>query len=95
MGRNDSSMQNISQVEIYAKLLDSVNVEVTRIFDNLKRKTDEVGGNWSDAQFEQFHEMFNNNIIKQIKGICLTLENLSKYTKRQCQVHHQAQQIRL
>lgn len=88
-------MRNISQVENYAKSLEQVSREVERVFDQLKRKTDEVGQNWSDSQFNEFRAQFNESIIKQVKGICATLQRLSDYTKKQCEFHRMSQQHKL
>lgn len=91
----DSSMKNIAQVEQYARELESVSRQVTDIFSRLKRRTDEVGMNWSDAQFQQFRQMYNDIIMLQTKGICANLQNLAIYTKKQCEYNRNAHQHKL
>ena len=91
----DSSMKNISGVETYAGNLKKVSQQVDWIFKQLKKQTDSVGQNWSDSQFNEFREQFNQSIMKQIDGICLTLDRLSKYTKKQCEFHRMAQNHKL
>ena len=88
-------MKDINRVETYAKSLQQVSVQVEQVFDKLKRQIDEVGQNWSDSQFNEFRAQFNESIIKQIKGICATLQRLSDYTKKQCEFHRMAQQHKL
>lgn len=95
MGTADSSMKNISQVENYARCLQEVSQYTEQNFDKLKKQTDMIGQNWSDAQFEEFQAQFNETIIKQIKGTCQTLLRLSEYAKKQCEIHRMAQQHRL
>lgn len=91
----DSSMKNIAQVEQYAKDLDTISKQVADIFNQLKRKTDAIGQNWSDSQFQQFHQIYNDIIMKQTKGTCETLRKLSIYTKKQCEFNRMAQQHKL
>lgn len=91
----DSSMKDIAQVEQYARDLDVISRQVEDIFNKLKRKTDTVGQNWSDSQFQQFHQIFNDVIMKQTKGTCETLAKLSVYTKKQCEYNRMAQQHKL
>ena len=95
MGTADSSMKNISQVENYSKNLHTISIQVEQVFDKLKRQTDEIGQNWSDSQFNEFRAQFNESIIKQIKGLCATLQRLSEYSKKQCEFHRMSQQHRL
>lgn len=95
MGTADSSMKNISQVENYAKSLEQVSYQVNQVFQQLKRKTEEVGNNWSDSQFNEFRNQFNESIIRQIEGTCATLKRLSDYTKKQCEYHRMSQQHKL
>jgi uncharacterized protein YukE len=95
MGSADSSMKNISQVENYSKNLHTISIQVEQVFDKLKRQTDEIGQNWSDSQFNEFRAQFNESIIKQIKGLCATLQRLSEYSKKQCEFHRMSQQHRL
>lgn len=92
---NDSSMKNISQVEQYAKDLENNARQVEEIFNKLKRKTDEIGQNWNDRQFLQFQQIYNDVIIKQIKGTCETLQKLSVYAKKQCEFNRMAEQHKL
>lgn len=92
---NDSSMKNISQVEQYAKDLESNARQVEEIFSKLKRKTDEIGQNWNDRQFQQFLQIYNDVIMKQIKGTCETLQKLSVYAKKQCEFNRMAEQHKL
>ena len=92
---NDSSMKNISQVEEYAKRLESDARKVEEIFSQLKRKTDEIGQNWNDRQFQQFQQVYNDVIMKQIKGTCETLQKLSVYAKKQCEFNRMAEQHKL
>lgn len=92
---NDSSMQNISQVEEYAKVLENDARQVEEIFNTLKRKTDEIGQNWNDRQFQQFQQIYNDVIMKQIKGTCETLRKLSAYTRKQCEFNRMAEQHKL
>lgn len=92
---NDSSMKNISQVEEYAKRVESDAHKVEEIFSQLKRKTDEIGQNWNDRQFQQFQQIYNDVIVKQIKGTCETLQKLSVYTKKQCEFNRMAEQHKL
>lgn len=91
----DSSMKDISRVETYSKSLMQVSQQVEQVFDKLKKQTDIVGQNWSDSQFNEFRAQFNESIMKQIDGICLTLDRLSKYTKKQCEFHRMAQNHKL
>lgn len=91
----DSSMKNIPGVENYASNLERVRQELARTFNYLKKQTDFVGQNWSDSQFNEFRAQFNESIMKQIDGICLTLDRLSKYTKKQCEFHRMAQNHKL
>ena len=88
-------MRNISQVETYSRSLEQVSMQVEQVFEQLKRQTDSIGMNWSDTQFNEFHAQFNESIIKQIKGICSTLQRLSVYCKKQCEYHRMSQQHRL
>lgn len=92
---NDSSMKTISQVEEYAKRLESDARKVEEIFCKLKRKTDEIGQNWNDRQFQQFQQVYNDVIMKQIKGTCETLQKLSVYAKKQCEFNRMAEQHKL
>ena len=92
---NDSSMKNISQVEQYAKDLENNARQVEEIFSKLKRKTDEIGQNWNDRQFLQFQQIYNDVIMKQIKGTCETLQKLSVYAKKQCEFNRMAEQHKL
>ena len=91
----DSSMKDISRVENYGKNLKKVSQHVEGIFDQLNKQTDLVGQNWSDSQFNEFRAQYKESIIKQIKGICRTLERLSDYTKKQCEYHKLAKNHRL
>lgn len=91
----DSSMKNIAQVEQYARDLEAISRQVAEIFGRLKRKTDEIGQNWSDSQFQQFQQIYNDVIMKQTKGTCETLQKLSIYTKKQCEFNRMAQQHKL
>ena len=95
MGTADSSMRNISQVETYAKSLEQVSRQVEQVFDKLRSQTDVISQNWSDSQFNEFRAQFNENILKQVKGTCATLQRLSDYIKKQCEFHRMAQQQRL
>ncbi len=95
MGTADSSMRDISQVERYSDNLQRVSVQMEGVFDQLKRQTDQVGQNWSDSQFNEFRALFDESIIKQIKGICSTLQRLSEYSKKQCEFHRWAKQHKL
>lgn len=95
MGTADSSMRSIAQVESYARSLEQVSTQVQQVFQQLKRKTDEVGRNWSDSQFNEFRAQFDESIIRQIEGTCATLKRLSIYTKKQCEFHKMAQQHKL
>ena len=95
MGATDSSMRNISQVENYSQNLQQVGMQVEQVFERLRRQTDEIGQNWSDSQFNEFRAQFNESIIKQVKGICATLQRLSDYSKKQCEFHRMSQQHRL
>lgn len=92
---NDSSMKNISQVEDYAKQLEYNARQAEEIFVRLKRKTDEIGQNWNDRQFQQFQQVYNDVIMKQIKGTCETLQKLSVYSKKQCEFNRAAEQHKL
>lgn len=92
---NDSSMKNISQVEQYARDLENNAHQVEDIFNKLKRKTDEIGQNWNDRQFQQFQQIYNDVIMKQIKGTCETLQKLSVYAKKQCEFNRMAEQHKL
>lgn len=92
---NDSSMKNISQVEEYAKRVESDARKVEEIFSQLKRKTDEIGQNWNDRQFQQFQQVYNDVIMKQIKGTSETLQKLSVYAKKQCEFNRMAEQHKL
>ena len=91
----DSSMKDISRVETYSKSLMQVSQQVEQVFDKLKKQTDIIGQNWSDSQFNEFRAQFNESIVKQIKGICATLQRLSEYTKKQCEFHRMAKQHKL
>lgn len=91
----DSSMKSIAQVEDYSKQLASVSREVNKMFSSLKKKTDEIGNNWSDSQFQQFHQMFNDIIMRQVQGMCDTLQKLSIYSKKQCEFNRMANQHKL
>ena len=88
-------MKNIAQVEQYSKYLESTSNQINDLFTKLKKKTDEIGQNWSDAQFQQFQQMFNDIIMKQAKGISETLVKLSAYTKKQCEFNRAAQNHKL
>ncbi len=92
---SDSSMKDIAQVEAYARELETSSKQVEQIFNKLKSKTDEIGQNWSDSQFQQFHQIFNDVIIKQVKGTCETLFKLSVYSKKQCEFNRMAAQHKL
>lgn len=92
---NDSSMKNIAQVEAYARDLEQTASQVDQLFTRLKRKTDEIGQNWSDSQFNQFRQVYNDVIMKQTKGTTDTLRKLSVYTKKQCEFNQQAKQHKL
>ena len=95
MGTADSSMRDISQVETYARSLQQVSQQVEQVFERLKLQTDQIGQNWSDSQFYEFRSQFNENIIKQIKGVCASLRRHSDYAKKQCEHHRRAQQDKL
>lgn len=88
-------MKNIAQVEQYAKDLESISRQVSELFSKLDKKTKQVGENWSDSQFQQFRQVFDDVIMKQTKGICDTLVKLSMYTKKQCEYNRMAQQHKL
>lgn len=92
---NDSSMKNISQVEQYARDLESISHQIEDIFNKLKSKTNTIGQNWSDSQFQQFQQVYNDVIMRQAKGTCETLLKLSIYTKKQCEFNRMAQQHKL
>ena len=91
----DSSMKNIAQVEQYSKDLESMSNQINDLFNKLKKKTDNIGENWSDSQFQQFQQMFDDIIMKQAKGISETLVKLSMYTKKQCEYNRMAQNHKL
>lgn len=91
----DSSMKNISGVQEYARELDTISRNLMEIFQKLKRRTDEVGNNWQDAQFEQFHQIYNDVIMKQAEGTVQTLQKLSVYAKKQCEFNLMANQHKL
>lgn len=95
MGTADSSMRDISQVETYARSLQQVSQQVEHVFERLRQETDRTGQNWSDSQFNEFRAQFNENILKQIKGVCTSLHRLSDYAKKQCEHHRRAQQDKL
>ena len=95
MGTADSSMRDISQVETYARSLQQVSQQVEHVFERLRQETDRTGQNWSDSQFNEFRAQFNENILKQIKGVCATMLRLSDYAKKQCEYHRVAQQHKL
>lgn len=91
----DSSMRDIAQVEEYSRLLENTAREVETIFTRLKNRTEEIGQNWADTQFQQFRQIYNDVIMKQTKGTCETLQKLSIYTKKQCEFNRMAQQHKL
>ena len=91
----DTGMKNINAVENYAKNLNSVSIQVKQVFERVKQQTEQISNNWNDTQFNSFRDQFNENIIKQVEGICMTLEKLSMYAKKQCEFHTMAQQHRL
>ena len=91
----DNAMKNIAQVEQYSKYLESTSNQINDIFTKLKKKTDDIGQNWSDSQFQQFRQMFDDVIMKQAKGISETLVKLSIYTKKQCEFNRAAQNHKL
>ena len=95
MAAADNSMKSIAQVEQYSKYLESTSNQINDIFTKLKKRTDEIGQNWSDSQFQQFRQMFDDVILKQAKGIAETLVKLSVYTKKQCEFNRAAQNHKL
>lgn len=90
----DSSMRNIAEVEQYAKNLENVSNQVKQVFDRVKHQTDQIGQNWNDTQFNTFREHFEQNIQKQVEGICMTLQRLALYAKKQCEFHYMTRQQR-
>lgn len=91
----DTGMQNIAEVEHYAKNLDNVSIHVKQVFDRVKQQTDVISNNWHDTQFQMYHEQLNQNILKEIEAICAQMQRLSIYAKKQCEFHRMAQQHRL
>lgn len=91
----DTGMQNIAEVEHYAKNLATVSVQVKQVFDRVKQQTDHISNNWHDTQFQMYHEQFNQNILKEVEAICAQMQRLSVYAQKQCEFHRMAQQHHL
>lgn len=91
----DTGMQNIAEVEHYAKNLENVSIQVKQVFDHIKKQTDQISNNWHDTQFQMYHEQFNQNILKEVEAICAQMQRLSIYAKKQCEFHRMAQQHHL
>ncbi len=91
----DSTMRNIALVEQYARELEQTSFQVEELFNKLKHKTDEIGQNWSDSQFNQFRQIYNDVIMKQTKGTADTLRKLAAYTKKQCEYQQMVKQHKL
>lgn len=91
----DTGMQNIAEVEHYAKNLENVSIQVKQVFDHIKKQTDQISNNWHDTQFQMYHEQFNENILKEVEAICAQMQRLSIYAKKQCEFHRMAQQHHL
>lgn len=93
---DNAIMTNVSQVEAYGKNLGQVQQQVRDIFRKLQQQTKIVGDTWKDAQFQQFEQVFNEDITKKINEITLAMENCSHYIKGavELQRQYQAQKIR-
>ncbi|MBQ0046760.1 MAG: WXG100 family type VII secretion target [Prevotellaceae bacterium] len=91
----DTGMRNIAEVEQYSKNLENISMQVTQVFQRLKQQTEQISQNWHDSQFQLYKEQFDQNITKEVEGICGTLQKLSIYAKKQCEFHRMAQQHHL
>lgn len=90
----DTGMQNIAEVEHYARELQTAAIDFRQRFERLKNLTEQISYNWHDKQFQIYHEQFDQNIMRGAEAICGFLENLSKMAQKQCEIHYQAQQMR-
>jgi len=93
---DNAIMTNVSMVEAYGKNLGQVQQQVREIFRKLQQQTKSVGSSWKDSQFQQFEQTFNQDIVKKINEITLSMENCSNYIKGavDLQRQYQAQKIR-
>lgn len=88
---DNSLMGNVSQVEMYGKSLNQVQLQMREIFKKLQQQTKSVGNVWKDDQFKNFEQEFNQSIVKNINETTAKMELMAKYVEKMVQIHRQAQ----
>ena len=92
---DNSIMTNVSQVEIYGKNLQKVQLQVREIFKKLQSQTKSIGTIWKDDQFKHFEEDFNQNIVKAVNIMTVKMENEANYIKNVVALQRQIQSQRV
>lgn len=88
---DNSLMGNVSQVEMYGKSLNQVQLQMREIFKKLQQQTKSVGNVWKDDQFKNFEQEFNQSIVKNINETTSKMELMAKYVEKMVQIHRMAQ----
>ena len=88
---DNSLMGNVSQVEMYGKSLNQVQLQMREIFKKLQQQTNSIGNIWKDDQFKNFEQEFNQTIVKNVNEVTAKMELMSHYVKKMVEIHRQAQ----
>lgn len=92
---DNAIMTNVSQVEAYGKNLQKVQEQTREIFRKLQQQTKSIGSTWKDAQFQQFEQTFNQDIVKKINEITLAMENQANYIKGAVELQRSYQNMKI
>lgn len=86
----DSVIKDINNVEQYGKNLKKVSQQQIELYNNLKRKIENMQTFWKDDSFRDFQDQFNKDIMKNVQEISDQLEMFAAYIEKQCEFHKQA-----
>jgi hypothetical protein len=92
---DNSLMGNVTQVENYGKKLKKGAEDMRRQFKQLQQETRNVGGVWTDAQFQNFENIFNREIVRNVDKMCTQMDIMSDYVKKMVEWHRRAQQEKI
>lgn len=83
---NDSSMLNIDMVDQFGKNIANVSAQTLEIFSRLGQQLQTVNSVWNDANYDNFQDNFEHNIMKKIQEVSAEMELFSDYIKKQCEI---------
>ena len=90
----NSVMHNIGAVEQFGKNIANINAQQMQIFKKLQNQVKQIGTVWQDDMYNRFAEQFNQDIMKKVQEINVTLDMFAKYVQKQCEFHRMAQNNR-